>query len=267
LTSVNGFDNVPSTTVYALEVAVSEIQDAVRERYAAKALQMVQSASCCDTNCCGDESGCGGEYSASELASVGIDATSSLGCGNPMLLAELRPGERVLDLGSGAGLDVLLSARRVGPEGHAYGVDMTDEMLAVARANQAKAAVANATFLKGTIEAIPLPDAAVDVVISNCVINLAADKRTVLREAHRVLRSGGRFAVADMVALAELPVEVKRSLDQWAGCVAGTISIDEYTAALRDAGFKAIDVEVTREVRLDGVDGAIASAYIRALKE
>jgi len=248
-------------------LAVSEIQDAVRERYAAKALQMAQSASCCDSSCSGDESGCGGEYSARELASVGIDATSSLGCGNPMLLAELRPGERVLDLGSGAGLDVLLSARRVGPDGHAYGVDMTDEMLAVARSNQAKAAVANATFLKGAIEAIPLPDAAVDVVISNCVINLAADKRAVLREAHRVLRPGGRFAVADMVALAELPVEVKRSLDQWAGCVAGTISIDEYTAALRDAGFKAIDVEVTREVRLDGVDGAIASAYIRARKE
>ena len=246
---------------------MSEIQDAVRERYAAKALEMAQSASCCDTSCCGDESGCGGEYSASELASVGIDATSSLGCGNPMLLAELRPGERVLDLGSGAGLDVLLSARRVGPDGHAYGVDMTDEMLAVARSNQAKAAVANATFLKGAIEAIPLPDAAVDVVISNCVINLAADKRAVLREAHRVLRPGGRFAVADMVALAELPVEVKRSLDQWAGCVAGTISIDEYTAALRDTGFKAIDVEVTRAVRLDGVDGAIASAYIRARKE
>ena len=248
-------------------LAVSETQDAVRERYAAKALQMAQSASCCDTSCCGDESGCGDEYSASELASVGIDATSSLGCGNPMLLADLRPGERVLDLGSGAGLDVLLSARRVGPDGHAYGVDMTDEMLAVARSNQAKAMVANATFLKGAIEAIPLPDAAVDVVISNCVINLAADKRAVLREAHRVLRPGGRFAVADMVALAELPVEVKRSLDQWAGCVAGTISIGEYTAALRDAGFKAIDVEVTREVRLDGVDGAIASAYIRARKE
>ena len=245
---------------------MSEIQDAVRERYAAKALQMVQSTSCCDTSCCGDDTGCGGEYSAGELASVEFDATSSLGCGNPMLLADLRPGERVLDLGSGAGLDVLLSARRVAPNGHAYGVDMTDEMLAVARANQAKAAVANATFLKGTIEEIPLPDAAVDVVISNCVINLAADKRAVLREAHRVLRPGGRLAVADMVALAELPAEVKQSLDQWAGCVAGTISIDEYTAALRDEGFKGIDVEVTREVRRDGLDGAIASAYIRAQK-
>ena len=216
--------------------------------------------------CCEDDS-CGAAYSAEDLASVGIDVSASLGCGNPTLLADLRPGEQVLDLGSGAGLDVLLSARRVAPGGHAYGVDMTDEMLAVARGNQAKAAVENATFLKGTIEQIPLPEASVDVVISNCVINLAADKRAVLREAHRVLRPGGRFAVADMVALAELPAEVKRSLDQWAGCVAGTISIGEYTAALRDAGFRDIDVEVTHETRLEGVDGAIASAYIRARKE
>jgi len=244
---------------------VSDIQEAVRERYAAKALQMAESSSCCDSSCCSD-TGCGEGYTAEELASVGIDPAASLGCGNPTLLADLRPGERVLDLGSGAGLDVLLSARRVAPGGHAYGVDMTDEMLAVARGNQAKAAVTNATFLKGTIEAIPLPDASVDVVISNCVINLAADKRAVLREAYRVLGPGGRFAVADMVAVAEIPAEVKRSLDQWAGCVAGTISINEYTAALRDAGFKDVDVEITREVRLDGVDGVIASAYIRARK-
>lgn len=245
---------------------MSDIQEAVRERYAAKALQMAESASCCDTSCCSDGASCGDAYSADELASVGIDPTASLGCGNPTLLADLRPGEQVLDLGSGAGLDVLLSARRVTPGGHAYGVDMTDEMLAVARANQAKAAVTNATFLKGTIEQIPLSDSSVDVVISNCVINLAADKRAVLREAHRVLRPGGRFAVSDMVALAELPVEVKRSLDQWAGCVAGTISIDEYRAALRDVGFNDVDVEITRETRLEGVDGAIASAYIRARK-
>jgi SAM-dependent methyltransferase len=244
---------------------VSDIQEAVRERYAAKALQMAASSSCCDTSCC-DDTGCGEGYTAEELASVGVDPTASLGCGNPTLLADLRPGERVLDLGSGAGLDVLLSARRVAPGGHAYGVDMTDEMLAVARGNQAKSAVTNATFLKGTIENIPLPDASVDVVISNCVINLAADKRAVLREAYRVLGPGGRLAVADMVAIAELPADVKRSLDQWAGCVAGTISIDEYTAALRDAGFKDVDVEITREVRLDGVDGVIASAYIRARK-
>ena len=244
---------------------MSDIQQAVRERYAAKALQMAQTSSCCDTSCGGDAGGCNG-YSAEELASVGIDPTASLGCGNPTLLADLRPGERVLDLGSGAGLDVLLSARRVAPGGHAYGVDMTEEMLAVARGNQGKAAIANATFLKGTIEKVSLPDGSVDVVISNCVINLAADKRAVLREAYRVLRPGGRLAVADMVALAELPAEVKRSLDQWAGCVAGTISIDEYTAALRDAGFKDVDIEITREVRLEGVDDAIASAYIRARK-
>ena len=218
---------------------------------------------CCDDDCSDIRT----EYSAEALASVGIDPTASLGCGNPTLLADLRPGELVLDLGSGAGLDVLLSARRVAPGGHAYGVDMTDEMLAVAQGNQTRAAVPNATFLKGTIEQIPLPDASVDVVISNCVINLAADKRAVLREAHRVLRPGGRLAVADMVALAELPAEVKHSLDQWAGCVAGTISIEEYTTALSEAGFTGVDVEVTREVRLDGVDGAIASAYIRARKE
>jgi arsenite methyltransferase len=245
---------------------VSEIQEAVRERYAAKALEMAKTSSCCDTSCCSDGASCGDAYSADELASVGIDPAASLGCGNPTLLADLRPGERVLDLGSGAGLDVLLSAKRVAPGGHAYGVDMTDEMLAVARTNQARAAVTNATFLKGTIEEIPLSDSSVDVVISNCVINLAADKRAVLREAHRVLRPGGRFAVSDMVALSELAPEVKRSLDQWAGCVAGTISIDEYTSALRDAGFKDVDVEITRETRLDGVDGAIASAYIRARK-
>jgi arsenite methyltransferase len=246
---------------------VNDIQTAVRERYAERALQIAQGPACCGTACCGDDSACGSDYSASDLASVGIDATASLGCGNPMLLADLRAGEQVLDLGSGAGLDVLLSARRVGPSGHAYGVDMTDEMLAVARANQAKASIANATFVKGTIEELPLPDASVDVVISNCVINLAADKRAVLREAHRVLRPGGRFAVADMVALEELAPEVKRSLDQWAGCVAGTISIAEYTASLRDAGFADVSVEVTKETRLEGVAGAIASAYIRARKE
>ena len=247
---------------------MTEIREAVRERYAAKALEMatLATSSCCETSCCADGA-CGEGYSADELAGLGFDPAASLGCGNPTLLADLRPGERVLDLGSGAGLDVLLSARRVLPAGHAYGVDMTDEMLAVARKNQDKAAVTNATFLKGTIEDLPLPDASVDVVISNCVINLAADKRAVLREAHRVLVPGGRLAVADMVALAELPPEVKRSLDDWAGCVAGTISIEEYTDALRGAGFRDVEVEVLRETRIGGVDGAIASAYIRARKE
>ncbi|TME77923.1 MAG: arsenite methyltransferase [Chloroflexi bacterium] len=240
-----------------------EVRELVRAKYAQSALEMAKGASCCDDSCC-DANGCGDGYAADELASLGLDAAVSLGCGNPMLLADLRPGEVVLDLGSGAGLDVLLSARRVAPGGHAYGVDMTDEMLAVARANQAKSGLGNATFLKGAIESVPLPDASVDVVISNCVINLAADKGAVLREAFRVLRPDGRFAVADMIALDELAPEAKQRLDLWAGCVAGTISLDAYTKELQAAGFDAIDIEVTREVRLEDVEGLIASAYIRA---
>ena len=240
-----------------------EIRELVKAKYAQSALDMAKGPGCCDDSCC-DANGCGGGYAAEELASLGLDPSVSLGCGNPTLLADLRPGEVVLDLGSGAGLDVLLSARRVAPGGHAYGVDMTDEMLDVARANQARSGVGNAAFLKGTIESVPLPDASVDVVISNCVINLAADKGAVLREAFRVLRKGGRFAVADMVALAELAPEARQRLDLWAGCVAGTISLDAYTQELRDAGFDAIDIEVTHEVRLEGVEGRIASAYIRA---
>src|SRR5688572_33250710 len=247
-------------------VDVISTQEAVRAKYAERALEMAKGASsCCDDSC--GEGSCGEGYSAAELASVGISPGASLGCGNPTLLADLRPGEVVLDLGSGAGLDVLLSARRVSPGGHAYGVDMTDEMLAVARTNQERSGIANATFLKGTIEELPLPDASVDVVISNCVINLAADKPRVLREISRVLKPGGRVAVADMVAVEELPESVKRSLDEWAGCVAGTIPVDEYAKGLRDAGLGRIDIELTREVRLPGVTGAIASAYIRAWKE
>src|SRR5205823_9658927 len=207
-------------------------------------------------------------YSSAELGELPLAAAlASLGCGNPTALAELELGEKVLDLGSGGGIDVLLSARRVGPTGFAYGLDMTDAMLELAEKNRVEAGVENVRFLKGVIENIPLPENAVDVIISNCVINLSADKRQVLREAYRVLAPGGRFAVADMVALAELPAEVKRSLDQWAGCVAGTMSIGDYTTALRDAGFRDVDVEITRETRLEGVDGAIASAYIRARKE
>src|SRR2546425_1235011 len=262
LTNVNGFANVPSTLVYASEVRpVSEIQDAVRERYAAKALQMAPRSNAPMSLSC--------SLSATEL-DVRQAEWKELDRA-ALLSREDRAGTVTSTYRASAEvrtqLERLVAARRVAPDGHAYGVDMTDEMLAVARANQAKAGIANATFLKGTIEQIPVPDGAVDVVISNCVINLAADKRAVLREAHRVLRPGGRFAVADMVGLAELPAEVKRSLDQWAGCVAGTISIQEYTSALRDSGFGGIDAEVTREVRLEGVDGAIASAYIRARKQ
>jgi SAM-dependent methyltransferase len=250
---------------------MSDVREAVREHYAgrAKKLQLAETSSCCgpeataqDSCGCGDS--CGSAYSSDELRSLGLDPAASFGCGNPTVLADLHPGETVLDLGSGAGLDVLLSAKRVAPGGHAYGVDMTDEMLEVARANQARSGVANATFLKGTIESVPLPDGSVDVIISNCVINLAADKREVLREAFRVLRPGGRFAVADMVAVEDLAPEVKASLDQWAGCVAGTISISEYTDALQGAGFGEVDIEIVREVKLDGVDGTIASAYLRA---
>jgi SAM-dependent methyltransferase len=242
---------------------VNDIQESVRATYSERALEMAKGSACCDDSCC-DANGCGESYAAEDLASLGLDAGASLGCGNPTLLADLQPGEVVLDLGSGAGLDVLLSARRVAPGGHAYGVDMTDEMLDVARANQARSGVSNATFLKGTIESVPLPAASVDVVISNCVINLASDKGAVLREAFRVLRPDGRFAVADMVALEELAPEATERLDLWAGCVAGTISLGDYTPELSAAGFDAIDIEVTREVRLDGVEGRIASAYIRA---
>ena len=253
---------------------MNDLREAVRERYAAKALAMAET-SCCGTPCDGGVS-CGDSYAPDELASLGLSAGASLGCGNPTLLAELEAGETVLDLGSGAGLDVLLSARLVGASGHAYGVDMTDEMLAAARANQARAGVTNATFLKGTLEDLPLPDASVDVVISNCVINLAADKRAVLREAHRVLQPGGRLAIADMVALAEMPEATKNDLDAWAGCVAGTITVAEYTEALVAAGFAGVEVEIARQVAPDGrarqvapdgLDGTIASAYIRARKE
>jgi len=180
------------------------------------------------------------------------------------MLAELRPGETVLDLGSGAGLDVLLSARRVSPAGHAYGVDMTDEMLALARANAAKAVAGNVEFVKGTIEEVPLPDESVDVIISNCVINLAEDKGAVIKEAFRVLKPGGRFAVADMVELDPLAPELKKSLDLWAGCLSGTIPIDEYRAALTGAGFVGVDFEIHATETMPGVDGKIGSAYIRA---
>ena len=251
---------------------MSEIREAVRSRYASVARQIAvipaggtdAASGCCRAD--GPDCGCSGSYSADDLKTIGLTESVSLGCGNPTMLAQLEPGQVVLDLGSGAGLDVLLSARRVGPGGHAYGVDMTDEMLALANANREKSGVANATFLKGTIEEVPLPDASVDVVISNCVINLAEDKGAVIKEAFRVLRPGGLFAVADMVELEPLDDKVKKQLDSWAGCISGTIPIQPYRAALLDAGFSDPDFNVHVTETMPGVDGKIGSAYIRARK-
>jgi SAM-dependent methyltransferase len=237
-----------------------DVKEVVRSHYAARARELnVIQDSCCADSCCGRS------YSSDELGSLGVSESLSLGCGNPTALAELKPGEVVLDLGSGAGLDVLLSARRVLPGGHAYGVDMTDEMLELANRNRDRAGVDNATFLKGSIDAIPLPDASVDVVISNCVINLAEDKAAVIREAFRVLRSGGRLAIADMVELDPLDPELKKRLDSWAGCISGTIPINEYRAALVDAGFEEPEFEVHSTQSLPGA-GRVGSAYIRARK-
>jgi arsenite methyltransferase len=249
---------------------MTEIREAVRQRYASAALEMAKGdASCCGPECCGPSEGgvsCANEYSAEDVAAIGMDPRVSLGCGNPLLLADLRPGQKVLDLGSGAGLDVLLSARRVAPGGHAYGLDMTDEMLAVANGNKEKAGISNATFLKGTIDDIPLPESSVDVVISNCVINLAEDKRSVVAEAFRVLVPGGRLAVSDMVEISPLPAPVKSALDTWAGCIAGTIPVDEYRELLTDVGFESVDIEVSREYAPEPFEGKIASAAVRATK-
>jgi SAM-dependent methyltransferase len=248
---------------------MSDVKEAVRSRYAgvAKQLSVIQvepGAGCCQAD--GPDCGCSGSYSADDLNEIGLTESISLGCGNPTMLAQLTPGQVVLDLGSGAGLDVLLSARRVAPGGHAYGVDMTDEMLQLANDNKQKAGVGNATFLKGSIESVPLPDAAVDVVISNCVINLAEDKGAVIKEAFRVLRPGGLFAVADMVELEPLEPALKKRLDAWAGCLSGTIPIAEYRAALVDAGFGDPDFQVHATESMPGVDGKVGSAYIRARK-
>jgi SAM-dependent methyltransferase len=250
---------------------MSEIKEVVRQRYAnvARQLVVINQPGAGPQGCCqadGPDCGCSGSYSADALEEIGLTESISLGCGNPTLLAQLQPGEVVLDLGSGAGLDVLLSARRVSPGGQAYGVDMTDEMLALAEENKAKAGVTNATFLKGSIESIPLPDESVDVVISNCVINLAEDKGAVINEAFRVLRRGGRFAVADMVELEPLDPDVKKSLDAWAGCLSGTIPVHDYSAALVAAGFAAPQFEIHATETMPGVDGKIGSAYIRAFK-
>lgn len=265
-------------------IQLQDIKQAVQQKYSQAALNVVSGSGSC----------CGGAtdpitanlYLPTETAGLPVEALlASLGCGNPTALAELSPGETVLDLGSGGGIDVLLSARRVGPTGKAYGLDMTDEMLALARENQRRAGIENVEFLKGEIEAIPLPDASVDVIISNCVINLSADKDRVLREAFRVLKPGGRFAVSDVVVLGEVPPEVRRNMELWAGCIAGALSTDDYEAKLRAAGFSDVSFEYTRVY--DGVDarsflsgsgldaeafaaaaaGKFASAFIRANRE
>ncbi len=224
-------------------------------------------------------------YDAAETEGLPAEALqASLGCGNPAMLAELHPGEVVLDLGSGGGIDVLLSARRVGPSGKAYGVDMTDDMLELARENQRRAGLDNVEFLKGDLESVPLPDAAVDVVISNCVINLAADKRRALAEAFRVLRPGGRVAISDVVVRGEVPAEVRRSVELWIGCVAGALEEGDYRRLLTEVGFEEVEVEPTRvytaedargfleaegldpEAVASGVDGRFMSAFVRARK-
>jgi arsenite methyltransferase len=251
---------------------MSKVRGAVRSRYASVARQIAvipipstdTGAGCCQAD--GPDCGCSGSYSAEDLKAIGLSESVSLGCGNPTILARLEPGQVVLDLGSGAGLDVLLSARRVAPGGHAYGVDMTDEMLALANANRDRSGVSNATFLKGTIENVPLPNESVDVVISNCVINLAEDKGAVAKEAFRVLRPGGLFAVADMVELEPIDATTKKELDSWAGCISGTIPIDEYRALLLDAGFHDPDFNVHATQTMPGAEGRVGSAYIRARK-
>ena len=267
-----------------------EIKEVVKERYGKAALRVTTGGS----SCCGPSNPTRvGEcdpitsnlYDASQTTGLPADALkASLGCGNPTALAALNAGETVLDLGSGGGIDVLLSARRVGPAGKAYGLDMTDEMLALARENQRQAGVENVEFLKGEIENIPLPDNSVDVIISNCVINLSADKDRVLREAYRVLKPGGRFAVSDVVVHGAVPAQVQRSLELWVGCIAGALRDDDYIAKLSQAGFDAINIEPTRVYNIEdarqfltgeGVDvdviaplvaGKFMGAFIRAVK-
>src|SRR6201988_2783331 len=229
---------------------MSTVQEQVREKYGSAARGVTQSGSaqaCCDPalRCCDPITT--NLYSADEKGLIPEKAVlASLGCGNPTALIDLRPGEVVLDLGSGGGIDVLLSARRVAPTGKAYGLDMTDEMLALARENQRKAGVTNVEFVKGEIEHIPLPDASVDVIISNCVINLSADKGQVLREAYRVLKPGGRFAVSDVVVRGGVPEEVRKSMLLWVGCIAGALEETEYIWKLTSAGFDAVSIEPTR---------------------
>ena len=266
-----------------------EVKQAVREKYGEAARRVVAgeaNASCGPSGCCGaDDPITRNLYDQSQTSFLPDAAVkASLGCGNPTALAELMPGETVLDLGSGGGIDVLLSARRVGPTGKAYGLEMSDDMLALARDNQQKAGTENVEFLKGEIENIPLPDCSVDVIISNCVINLSADKDGVLREAFRVLKPGGRFAVSDVVVRGDVPDEIRKSMLLWVGCIAGALNEDAYVAKLANAGFEAIQIEPTRIYNLEdaraflsaeGVDvdaispqveGKFVSAFVRARK-
>ena len=267
----------------------NELKETVREKYGMAALRVVEGNK---SSCCGGSASCGTDdpitsnlYAAGQTALLPEAAVlASLGCGNPTALAELNEGEVVLDLGSGGGIDVLLSAHRVGPTGKAYGLDMTDEMLALARSNAIKAGATNVEFLKGEIESIPLPDASVDVIISNCVINLSADKSKVLAEAFRVLKPGGRFAVSDVVIRGEVPAEVRQSLELWVGCVAGALTEEEFLTKLRAVGFKDPSIEPTRiyefedaktflsdagldaEVLAREVGGRVMGAFVRATK-
>ncbi len=264
------------------------IQEVVKQKYGAAAKHAAAGgvASCggaAELSCCDPITK--DLYDSSQIAGLPEKAVAaSLGCGNPTALARLQPGETVLDLGSGGGIDVLLSAKRVGPTGKAYGLDMTDEMLSLARENQQKAGVRNVEFLKGAIENIPLPDNSVDVIISNCVINLSGDKDRVLREAFRVLKSGGRFAISDVVVRGEVPAEIRKSMELWVGCIAGALEEYEYRDKLFQAGFVSIDIEPTRVYKseeahdflvaagLDAgkvapmIDGKFISAFVRAVK-
>jgi arsenite methyltransferase len=270
-------------------MSAEDIKEIVKEKYGQAALRVVSEGS---ASCCGTASSRGTAdpitsnlYAANQTCGLPQEAVAaSLGCGNPTALAQLQAGETVLDLGSGGGIDVLLSAQRVGPTGKAYGLDMTDEMLALARENQKKSGLANVEFLKGEIEQIPLPDNSVDVIISNCVINLSADKDRVLAEAFRVLRPGGRFAVSDVVVRGEVPAGIRRSVELWIGCVAGALEEGEYRGKLARSGFETIEVEPTRVYRVEDareflagagidaeaiapqVDGKFMSAFVRARK-
>jgi len=252
-----------------------QLREAVRERYGRTALQVTgtsTSGSCCGSDCCGGQGDSGvvtsDLYSSAELGALPITAAlASLGCGNPTALAELKPGEKVLDLGSGGGIDVLLSARRVGSAGFAYGLDMTDEMLELAERNRKESGVENVRFLKGVIEDIPLEANNVDVVISNCVINLSADKGQVLREAYRVLVPGGRFAVSDIVFQGHIAPAIRADLEAWAGCIAGALEEETYRNLLQEAGFTDSEVEVTRRYSLDDISESGARASLAALSQ